>query len=190
MKKIITLLFLTTQVVALSQTNENSATQETEENPKKNEIRVNPGMLMFYMPEISYERIFAKNHTIGVSFGVSLQDESNIGIKYMITPQYRMYFGKKSANGFFMEASASVYEERAYNYYWNYNSFYSSISSRQTNIGLGIAAGGKFITKNNWTGELSIGVGTGLLHRNQQPYYYYNYNQYYPRVSFGFGKRF
>jgi hypothetical protein len=147
-------------------------------------------MTLFNLPEVSYERILSDNQSLGLSFGVSFLEESEIGIKYIFTPNYRLYFSKQQAAVFFMEANASIYEERVnwgyYNPYYYYDYGYSS-SERHVNVGIGFSTGYKFITKSNWTGEMNVGLGRGLLNRNT---YLYRKSEYYPRVGFSIGKRF
>lgn len=190
MKKFISLLLVAIQSFSYSQTNDEPIIKKTENKDAKNELKANLAMTLFNLPEISYERIVSDNQSLGLSFGISFLEESEMGIKYMFTPNYRLYFSKKRAAGFFMEANASIYEERVnwgyYNPYYYYNYRYSS-SERQVNVGVGFSTGYKFITKSNWTGEMNVGLGRGLLNRNTSIEREYDV---YPRLGFSIGKRF
>ncbi len=190
MKKYLSILLLIIQSISYSQNIEKPTTQKSEKKELKNEVKANFAMAVLDMAEISYERILSKNQTIGLSFSISYLNELEMGIKYMFTPNYRLYFSKKRAAGFFMEANASIYEERVswsyYQPYYHYEYWLGS-TERQVNVGVGFSTGWKFITETNWTGEMNVGLGRGLLNRNTSISREF---EYYPRLGFSIGKRF
>ena len=185
--KLIISLFIGYQVVGYSQVNQETLQVEAPDKTLKNELKLNLGMIFLGLPELSYERIFANNQSVSVSAAISLREEMNSGTKYMISSQYRLYFGKKRANGFFMEFNTTLLEERVNSYYYPsiYNSYYSPSSFKVTKFGFGLGAGAKFITKNNMIGEFNLGFGSNIL-RNKDV----ASNAIYPRLGFSIGKRF
>lgn len=193
MKKYISILFVVIQSISYSQNTEKTEIEKSKNKELKNEVKANVAMTLFNLPEISYERILSDNQSVGLAFGISFLEESEMGIKYMFTPNYRLYFSKKRAAGFFMEANASIYEERInwgyYSpyYYYDYSIDWYGRSERQVNVGIGFSTGYKFITESNWTGEMNVGLGRGLLNRNTSIAREF---EYYPRLGFSIGKRF
>lgn len=115
-------------------------------------------MTLFGLPEISYDRILTNEYSVGISLTYSALGKENYGTTYMITPNFRLFFGKNRAKGFFMEANASLFEERVrksdyYYYEYSYDSYYTSHTTKYTNFGLGMAAGYKLISSSRWVGK-------------------------------------
>lgn len=151
----------------------------------KNEIKVNLLMGILAMPEISYERLFENNTGLGLSVSLGLEDD--IEYKLGFIPYYRIYFGNaKKSSGFFIEANAAIMQTKENNYWDYYDDGFGGVRLRDNtrwNAGLGAAAGGKFLTKNGFIGELSFGVGR-FFNRNNDGL------EAYPRVGITIGKRF
>ena len=133
-----------------------------------NEIRLNILYLIAKFPELTYERNLSDESSVGLSVAFSLDDD--IDFDYIISPFYRLYFGKKRAAGFFIEGNGSVFSEEVR-------------SRTEIAAGLGIGVGGKFLTKRNWTGELLLGLGSTLINTDKT-------SGAYPRVGISIGKRF
>lgn len=157
---------------------------------KKNEVKLNIPLTVFgAFPELTYERIISEDFTIGASIGFSLRNKSSYGeMDFMATPYVRWFFGgntkamQKYAAGFFTEVSVSVLSGKK-------NILYSEAPGGNhmekygddyTGVGLGCAIGWKRVTKNNWVGEIFLGVGKEIAT---------DYN-FYPRVGISIGKRF
>ncbi|MEN8929335.1 MAG: hypothetical protein ABF242_11125 [Flavobacteriales bacterium] len=175
MKKLLLILLIGIYSSAISQSEEVVKVQY-------NELKINIGMFVLGTPDITYERIFTDEYSAGISLAIGLLGDDNFGINYAITPHFRLFFGKKRARGFFMEANASVFEERTQNYdYWirDYG------TTNYTNIGLGLAAGYKVISESNWVGEIYLGGGRNLMHNTNKATM-----EYYPRLGFVVGRRF
>lgn len=126
---------------------------------------------------------------VGIALAVRLTDENTFGSRFnfIITPHYRLYFGNKKANGFFIEGNAGVvsYKEADYSSL-PYTSYppdfdYSSLDKNYTKIGLGVAAGAKFLTRNGFLGEAYLGVGRVFGSTSIDVY---------PRMGLTIGKRF
>ncbi|TCC91620.1 hypothetical protein EZ428_07600 [Pedobacter frigiditerrae] len=148
-----------------------------------NELKLNLAYTIGGFPEINYERILKDDMSVGlaVMFGIEENPEFNFGI----IPNFRVYFGGKKANGFFIEGNAAVISSDGYGSYYKYDyttDVYTYYGDRtQTNFGLGAAAGAKFLTKNGFVGEIYLGAGRLFGANNADAY---------PRAGITIGKRF
>lgn len=172
-KNLLTLSLLFVAALAFAQS-------ETKKVDGKNEIKLNLFGTILGMPEITYERLLKDDGALGISAFIGVDDD--LEYKYGFMPYYRIYFGSKKANGFFIEANSALIGTKTYNYvyYGNYE-YYAHVTS-DLNFGLGAAAGAKFITKNGFIGEIYGGVGR-IFNRNAVV-------EAYPRVGITIGKRF
>ena len=156
-----------------------------------NEIKINLFYAVLAIPEITYERIIEDNMGAGISVAIGATNENVFGsrINYIITPHYRLYFGNKKANGFFIEGNAGVISYKEYDYsslaYTSYPAGYNYTlpEINYTSFGLGAAAGAKFLTRNGFLGEAYLGVGRVFSSKN-------NAIEAYPRFGLTIGKRF
>lgn len=150
---------------------------------KLNEVKLNLGTTIFGLfPEISYERVLSEDLSIGGSVGINIGDE--YPLDFAITPYARWFFGGSSANlqkfgaGFFIEVNGSVFAQDYDQYDYSYGSF-NTYSKNKTAAGLGLALGWKYLSKNNWVGELYMGGGRDFVNDDG-----------YPRMGLSIGKRF
>lgn len=126
----------------------------------KNDVLINPFILLAGSFNASYERHLNQDIAIGVS--VLFGKESYLGNEktWYVLPHYRHYMGSKWANGFFVEGFAGVvgkeYESHSYN---DANGNYHTKMEKETNFGLGFGIGGKWQTKRNLIFEVSGGLG-------------------------------
>ncbi|MDM9631251.1 DUF3575 domain-containing protein [Robiginitalea aurantiaca] len=134
-----------------------------------NELKLNAAYLLAGFAEISYERILGEDSALGLSLGFAL--DNSIDYRFNAIPYYRLYFGKKKAAGFFAEGNGAFFSER------------TSRSNTALGAGLGLAIGGKFMTKNQWIAELFLGVGRNFVNNDLL-------NDVYPRAGISIGKRF
>ncbi|WP_316829363.1 DUF3575 domain-containing protein [Pedobacter aquatilis] len=154
-----------------------------------NEVKINLLNTVIGIPEISYERLLEDNMGVGVSLAVRLTDENVYGsrINYLVTPHYRLYFGSKKANGFFIEGNAAVISYKEFDgSTLPYTSYpvgfdYSTLDKNYTKFGLGVAAGAKFLTRNGFLGELLLGGGRVFKSNSIDAF---------PRIGITIGKRF
>lgn len=160
MKKIIFVLFT---VLAL--------TKVQSQTEKQNEFKLNAfNLIALKAIDITYERILNEESAIGTSLFISgSSDNSADGLKdyriFSLTPYYRNYFSTEYAKGFFVEAFAMVHSSYDYTYE-DYNSYdYSYNYNKETNarFALGIAVGGKWVTKKGFLVEISGGIGRNLF---------------------------
>ncbi|MDR1517214.1 MAG: hypothetical protein LBS52_03800 [Dysgonamonadaceae bacterium] len=127
-------------------------------NDKRNELKLNllPTIFSFH-PEISYERILAQELSAGASLGFGGEWAEQT---FAFTPYFRWHFGSmynKAASGFFVEANASLFND----------------------AGIGFAIGHKYVSRNNWVGDLMFGAGRS-----------FDGDGVYPRIGISIGKRF
>lgn len=158
----------------------------------KQEIKFNLAMAVAGIPELTYEYFLEDNSSVGLSLGVGLDQPEDLALRFLATPYYRIFFGKKQNAGFFIEANAALaYYHDQYSYYSYYYDNDSGeylgtkivvTDEKTTNFGLGAAIGFKLLTRNNYVGE--IFAGAGRLFGDSDGY------EIYPRLGISLGKRF
>jgi len=146
-----------------------------------NEIKINMGSLLLEFPEISYEHIINEESSIGISVACPL--DRDISYRFMVFPNYRIFFGNKRAAGFFIEANSAIFSQRSQNNIVVLNFNDPSTDKTKIGWGLGIAVGGKFLTKNGFIGEVYVGGGRNFINTDK-------IDGGYPRVAISIGKRF
>ncbi len=147
----------------------------------RHELKLNALSTLAGYFEASYDYILNDESSLGISAGFSF--DQDIEYNFMIVPNYRFFFGKKPASGFFIEANMAIFsqEEQA-------NAFIGTVNANNGNnhlgLGAGIVIGGKFIsTKNGFVGELFAGGGRNFLNKDL-------IDSGYPRIGISIGKRF
>jgi len=178
----IAVLFLSINVIGQNETTVTNTTDSQAKSLKvsdDNELRINLLMSIAGLPELNYERFIADNMGVGLAVAFSLDTPENMSFRSIILPYYRLYFGNKKANGFFIEGNMAIVgqNEISYNYYPDGTSY----SRSSTNFGFGFAAGEKFLTRNGFIGEVYLGLGRLFGE---------SINGAYPRVGVSLGKRF
>jgi len=149
-KAIISFCLITLSSITFAQTKDN------------NEIKLNIPLTIAGLPEINYERIVDDNVGIGLAAAVAVDKPENMPYRVQITPFGRLYFGKKKAAGFFIEANMTackqreIYEEYIFDS-TGYNTFI--VDQSTFNIGFGAAVGVKLLTKNGFMGDIFLGGG-------------------------------
>ena len=139
----------------------------------KNEIKLTAAFLIAGAFDVSYERIINEESAFGTSLFIAI--ESEIENKFMLTPYYRYYFGKKPAAGFFAEGFGSINSYEGYEWKDNYdsvNNYYFSSSKyvERTDFALGFGLGGKWITKKGFVFEINAGIGRNLFNSKDTDY--------------------
>lgn len=155
----------------------------------KNEIHFNLLSSVLGLPEINYERFLESNFSVGMSVMASLDAPEKQDLRAAFIPFGRLYFGYGNCEGFYIEGNAAVVNEKYRDYYYSSSSYSSTYDIQQsvttlnsyTNFGLGVAVGYKFLTKNNWVGDIFGGAGRIFGDTNIDAY---------PRVGISIGKRF
>lgn len=192
MKKILltlSLLLAATSIFAQQSKKQNNEIQKQADSIGQggnNEIKLNLLNTVIGLAEINYERLINDNQGLGLAVAISVIDENSYGenFNYIISPYYRVYFGKHKANGFFVEANTSILSVNEVRYSYNPQNYSSTRLDdvSKTNVGIGVAAGFKFLTRNGILGEVFLGGGR-VLGKN-------TYNDGFPRIGISLGKRF
>lgn len=73
---------------------------------KRNEVKLNALGLVFGGFELTYERLLNKRSSLGLSYTTPFQEND---LNFAGTLYYRCHFGKKPAQGFFLDAFAMYY---------------------------------------------------------------------------------
>jgi len=139
-------------------------------NEKKNEIKLNVISPLLGGLEVSYERILNKKSGLGISALYIFSDENNEDTNYMISTNYRRYFGKNYASGFFAEGFG----------------MFSSIDGKQLtdidgnltsnegddvyDLSIGLGLGSKWVTKSGFVFEINAGYGFLLFNADKTDY--------------------
>lgn len=150
-------------------------------NFRANEIKINGLYTLLGFPEITYERVLSDETAAGIS--LALGDGNTINYNFMLTPYYRIYFGKKeNAAGFFIEGSASAFN---YENDYYYNPYGNNDTNTEFGYGLGLAIGSKFMSRSQkWFGEMVYGIGRNFAQSEEYG------SSVYPRLGLNIGRRF
>lgn len=138
--------------------------KETTTTDRQNDIMISPIELIATPAlNVSYERLLSKDSGLGVNaIFVFKNTEDNNYLTSQISPYYRMYFGKKYAAGFFVEAFVPITTSNnaTYNYSYSFTGFNYSYYTyeKKTTIGAGIGFGGKWVARRNIIFEASVGI--------------------------------
>ena len=151
------LLFIASLVFAVS------AQAQEEFSDRHNDVMISPIELIAGPAlNVSYERLLNKDSGIGINVAVLLDNnEDGDGLQSQISPYYRMYFGKKYAAGFFVEAFVPITmsNDAVYTNYAGPGYFNTTVAyEKNTTIGAGIGFGGKWVARRNIIFEASIGI--------------------------------
>lgn len=149
-----------------------------------NELKLNLGSTIIgSFPEITYERLLSSDVSVGASLGVSLEDDV-YPTNFLLTPYMRWFFGGNSENlrkygaGIFIEANGGIFSKDEEKHFYDGN---NSTWEEETvmGAGLGLAVGWKYVSQNNWVGEIYFGGGRDFVGDGG-----------YPRIGITIGKRF
>ncbi len=167
MKKITFLILLCIVTITTAQKNKEIYPQDLN---KKHELKINVfNLVALSSVNASYERLINKDASFG--FDVFYNTNNNFDDdlrKYSLTSYYRWFFSEKFATrGFFVEGFGMLNTQEAK----EYNSFTDDLGNitsnstikERTDFALGIAVGGKFVTKKNFVAEVFIGLGRNLF---------------------------
>jgi len=146
------------------------------------EIKFNMGTALFELIELSYERILNRDAGVGISTAYSFAESSEF--RGMILPYFRFYPSERQkAEGFFLEANTGVIfsEDNIFEYSPSPGIGQNNRENR-AGFGLGVAVGGKFISKRGLFGEVLGGLGREFNDETSI--------EIFPRVGINFGFRF
>ena len=163
--------------------------QDDNELTNRHELKLNLGTSVFMaFPEVSYEYLLSEDMSVGAAVGFGFDTQEFDGYSFRATPFLRWFFGRsmrQPAAGFFLEANAAMGTQDIYIY--NYNPPMESYLKDKSmfTAGLGLAVGWKYLSKNNWVGDLFLGMGRNFIYDKQN-----DDTSLYPRIGVSIGKRF
>jgi hypothetical protein len=129
----------------------------------KNEVKANALYLVLGAFDVTYERLLNEESGVGLNVVIPF-DEDLDDYNYFISPYYRLYFGKKYASGFFLEGfgTLSSQNNRIAVFSDPFDPVPTIRDEKVTDFALGIGAGGKWVTKSGFVGEVGFGIGRNL----------------------------
>ena len=142
----------------------NISAQEIEAQ-KRNDIVADPFLLIAVpLVNVSFERLLSENSGLGVNAMISLQNDADNFTQ--ISPYYRMYFGRKFAQGFFLEGFVPVTMTKEYDMVYfmdDFGGYFTEGNERTvTTVGVGFGVGGKWVIRNGLVIEANGGIGRRL----------------------------
>ncbi len=190
MKKIVCLVFVLISYWSFGQ---------EEEKVRHHEIKANAfNLIVFKSVDLSYEYLIDSESSIGVSVLFNLQNQEDIdddngpyyNETFAITPYYRRYFSSRYAWGFFLEAFGMYNVQEDFDGYFFYDSINDVYINREVgetsnNFAIGMAVGGKFVSKKGFAFEVYGGVGRNLSQSNNDVG-----SEIVPRIGASLGYRF
>ena len=162
---------------------------------KRNEVRWNAYAPVIHAAiSIEYERVILLNVGVGAMASTYFGENRCNDIFFPtvgVMPYGRWYFGgrlfsiAKPNAGFFLEANSSIaYNDNLRNVYYNISpNRFERWDEEASGIswGIGLGAGFKFITRNNWSGEVSLRLGRNLVKASNR-----NGGYIFPAISVGY----
>ena len=134
-------------------------------NDKKHEFRIDAleGLLVPAL-DISYEYVLSKYSGFGASINIAFDNDDDIDFrqKFAITPYYRQYFFNKKdfgARGFFAEGLLQYASGDTNSFSVVNNSDVIITEETWNRFGVGFAIGQKWVSRNGFVIELSLGGG-------------------------------
>ena len=164
--------------------------QEKIELTHRHEVKLNLATSVLAFPEVSYEYILSNEFTVGAAMGLGFDKEDGVG--FNATPFTRWFFSSKNrqpATGFFLEANGALGTQYIYSTYSLIGSNVYSKTEKEAMFaaGLGLAVGWKYLSQNNWTGELFLGLGRNFIYDKK---ILEDDVSHYLRIGVSIGKRF
>lgn len=177
MKKLLSIILLTTAMVGFSQESEENVSAIT----KKHEVKIGAiKLLAGPIFEGTYEYVHSKDFSYGSSILLNLDKGSDYGEDFSITPFGRFYFQESKeygANGFFVEGFAKYVAGKTYvstNYYDGLGNYIYTEDSKKFSAGaLGIALGKKWINNSGFVFEILGGAGRSIGGNEYAPEFFF-----------------
>ena len=138
------------------------------ETEKKHEIKLNIISPLSGTFEATYERILNNKSSVGITtLYVFNNKNSNEDTNYMISQNYRRYFGKKYASGFFLEGFGMLSSIDGKRIYDTSDNLTYTKGSDVIDYSLGLGLGSKWVTKRGLIIEVNAGLGKLLFNADK-----------------------
>ncbi len=144
--------------------------QETPQNTiGENELKINvTNIIIFKWLDVGYERILNEESSVGVGVLFAL-DNDDLDLDeyrtFSITPYYRHFFGKKYAQGFFVEGFGMLHSGENEEYFYNTQDP-TIVQEKYTDFAIGVSIGTKIVSKRGFVAEIYGGIGRDLLDKS------------------------
>ncbi|GAB1855171.1 hypothetical protein MHTCC0001_00040 [Flavobacteriaceae bacterium MHTCC 0001] len=127
------------------------------------EAKINSLFLILGAFEVSYERTLNEESAFGIDVFLPFDDDIKDDINYYISPYYRLYISNNYASGFFIEGFGMLNSTK--NLIIDTSDVIGTNLNEDniTDFALGVAIGGKWLTKSGFIGELNLGIGRNLF---------------------------
>ena len=153
----------------ISNAQEDSIPQDSN---KKNEITLNALTLVASgWIDVSYEYLINEESSFGVDLQFGFDENSDFDSyrNFSITPNYRVYFSNTYAKGFFIEGFGMLHRYKDFYYDYDYSTGYGN-EKNIMEFSLGVAVGGKWVTKSGFVTEIFGGIGRNILKNDNDSY--------------------
>ena len=147
----------------------------------RHELKLNLLTSVFAFPEVSYEYILSNDITLGAAMRLGFDKEDGIGFNTI--PFVRWFLRREDqqpATGLFLEVNAALGTQYVFDIKTTFE------KEAMFAAGVGLAVGCKYLWKNNWTGELFLGLGNNFIYDKEIES---NLSEYL-RIGLCIGKRF
>jgi hypothetical protein len=135
-----------------------------------NELKINvTNLLIFKWLDVGYERILNEESSVGVGLLFALDNDDldlNEYRTFSITPYYRHFFGKKYAQGFFVEGFGMVHSGEDEFYTPNNGGSGTYNEETYTDFAVGVSIGTKIVSRRGFVAEIYGGIGRDLLNKS------------------------
>ena len=147
---------------------------------KQHELSLNMPYFLGGLFEANYSHILNDESSIGISGGFSF--DSAIEYQFFLIPNYRIFFGEKIADGYFIETNVAFFSRDE-----QVDAFFGTVNAnnnlKKIGFGVGFAFGRKFLSKKGFIGEVFLGMGRNFINTEE-------IGTVYPRFGISIGKRF
>ena len=157
---------------------------------KKHEISIDFFESLLGKYEGSYDYILNDMSSIGTTISISPNSVSYIGRdqeKFSLKFNYKMYFSKKRAQGFYVEFFTEYANGNRYKYDYNYYGYDLTDKKPYNEINLGFNLGYKYVNKHNYFINVSAGFARTMVNFNNNGNYSSGFK---PNFTLSIGKRF
>jgi hypothetical protein len=133
-----------------------------------NELKINvTNLLIFKWLDVGYEKILNEESSVGVGLLFALDNDDDISLDeyrtFSLTPYYRHFFGKKYAQGFFVEGFGMVHSGKDEFYTPNNGGSGTYNEETYTDFAVGVSVGTKIVSKRGFVAEIYAGIGRDLF---------------------------
>lgn len=132
-----------------------------------NELKVNvTNLIGFQWFDFGYERLINEESSVGVGILFSSADNDSALDEYRtfsLTPYYRHFFGKKYAQGFFVEGFGMIHSGKEEIFHHTLDANQTITEEKYTDFALGVSVGMKIVSRRGFVAEIYGGIGRDVF---------------------------